>query len=193
MKEIPVLYKDFQIYYADSFRNELNALFRSYCDKSDGDIYFLGFNRDHLFHMDMIRLNQYKRFLDWPAKNHMVWFSLGLWSLAVSDIAVYSFFPQYLNRWESKTGYPKFTGWNYYADSPRHVLALLTDLDDSVSEGINTFLGDVGDLFINEISHDITELLQLSEQEQSFMKDFLSSWSGMDTNGMSYDERCFLR
>ena len=192
-KDISPIYKEFQAYYAGSFQSDLNALFHSYCERTETDIHFLGFNRDDLVHLDMIKVDMDKQLLVWPDKHHMAWFSLGLWSIAVSDILVYSFYHDYSPKWEQLTRYPKFTGWNNYAVEPNRILTLLTDMDASVFSEIGTFIAKAGHYIIDDLSYDIADLLKLDEQDHRFIKDFLQSWLGADAKGMDYDPQCFLR
>ena len=70
-KDISPIYKEFQAYYAGSFQSDLNALFHSYCERTETDLHFLGFNRDDLVHLDMIKVDMDKQLLVWPDKHHM--------------------------------------------------------------------------------------------------------------------------
>lgn len=188
-------YRAFKTYFESTFSEELRAFFLSYCQATNDSTKFLGFNRDHLTLMDTILINLHRQELTWPEEKHLAWFAMGLWSIAVTDIVIYSHFKQYAPAWEVRTHYPKLTGWNYYATEPSYLLTLITQESNKAKDEIEAFICDSGKQLVQELTTDTADLLKLGEQDCQVIESFLLSWLKMGTSeqGIEYDAECFLR
>lgn len=187
-------YDAFNAYYKADFRGEFEAFFRSYCAATDNDTRFLGFQRDHLIHMDTILMTTHMSDLAWPQEEHLARFAMSVWAICAADCAVYGRLPRHAAKWEKKTRFPKFTGWNYLAASPNFIFSMVSEREKTVGSEIETLIGQAGSNIIRDLMDHLAVLLDLEPEECQTAGAFLCSWLIADSAkaGLPFDGECFL-
>lgn len=184
------IYSEFVRYYHTRFATDISAMISPLMSS------FFGFYRDYLINVDTFHLRNclIERSISLPEPRNMAFFAVALWTIVVSDLIVFNKHLNKSKKWALATQYPKFTQWNYYAQSPRFILKMFIDCfpEYPLQKQIQELIDSAGEFIVRDMIADMCSMLHFSSSDADTATFFAKSWLTLSDEGEPYADNCFI-